>query len=935
MLINYILILSVEYLDLRLKEADSLFFSQHFLKAESLYNEVLINAKGIERGVCLKGLGNIYFSFGDIEKSKKFYNEALKIFKSEKYYPGITKIYINLGSLSFYQNNIYEAKDFFNQALKMNQKIKEKSIEDKIDEINVYLMLGNIYITEDNFEEGKKTLYSVIQNSEKIGYKKGIIDGSYLIGSIFIKKGEPDSAMKYFGLSCSLSLNLGLYKSAADAYREMGNILRKLGDYDLSYEYLNNALIYIRKLKGERGILIGEGEILINIGNLLVDMGKYHAGIENFKNAYEIFKYTKNETWEIEALFSIGYSYILLAPAKSIYLDTAIYYFNLSRQIIMDKKDEGLFFNNLGIAYERKGEFDKAIENYEKSLDIYKLTMDSVGITKVLCNLGNLYVIKGDYKKGIDYYKEAIKIAEKSKRKDWELSILSNLGFAFYKSGETDEAINSLKMAVDMVENLRGKLTGQEFKSAFFENKIFIYEMLIELYFKKGDAKNSFYYAENAKSRAFLDLLRGIDISEREDLSIEIKELIKKEQELERKIEFLTGLPEQTSAIIEHNKIIKELSKKFPDYNILKSKKPIDVKEVQKILDDKTAIIEYFVGFENAYVFGITSNKLCIRKIDAKPNEIYQKIKDYRDFIRMPSSFDDNDFLDLSKWFFNKLIKPVWDEIKDKKRLCIIPYGSLHNLPFSTIVIDPETKKLIIDNFDIFYAPSSSVYLIARNKNKLKKESFVIFAKSKFREHPAWFDMPLNGTIGEKDSILKIGLTKNIKIFSDDSLSNSFPTETNVKKNVKDFDIVHFATHGKLAPGDSAMESRIILSKDEENDGELKVKEIFNLELNAYLITLSACETGQLRGFSESGFIGDELTGLSRAFIYAGTPSVVASLWKVSDDATVLLMMNFYKNLKSKDKTKALCDAQRWLKKQEFYDKPFYWAPFAVFGDWR
>ncbi|MEO0205521.1 MAG: CHAT domain-containing protein, partial [candidate division WOR-3 bacterium] len=152
---------------------------------------------------------------------------------------------------------------------------------------------------------------------------------------------------------------------------------------------------------------------------------------------------------------------------------------------------------------------------------------------------------------------------------------------------------------------------------------------------------------------------------------------------------------------------------------------------------------------------------------------------------------------------------------------------------------------------------------------------------------------------------------------------------------LKDYDIIHFATHGKLAPGDSALDSRVILAKDNENDGVLRVREIFNLDLDAYLVTLSACETGQLRGFSEGIYMGDELTGLSRAFIYAGTPSVVASLWKVSDVSTALLMTQFYKNLRGADKTKALCDAQRWLMKKEYFDKPFFWAPFVVIGDWR
>jgi len=352
-------------------------------------------------------------------------------------------------------------------------------------------------------------------------------------------------------------------------------------------------------------------------------------------------------------------------------------------------------------------------------------------------------------------------------------------------------------------------------------------------------------------------------------------------------------------------------------------------------LNEDSGIIEYFIGIKNCYVFAITARGLIVKKIDATPETVFEKIDQFRKIIRRRVNYNDTELAAISEWFYNNLIAPIISEVKNKKRLGIIPYGILHNLPFSAIMTDRNSKRLMIDDYDIFYLPSASVYEIAHNKNRLKKNNAVIFAKSDFSDYSEWFDLPLPGTLAEKDSIVKAGALSNLKVFSDAGSSSQEPSETNAKKYLKDYDIIHFATHGKLAPGDSALDSRVILSKDETNDGELRVREIFNMEIDAYLVTLSACETGQLRGFSEGPFMGDELTGLSRAFIYAGAPSVIASLWKVSDVSTALLMTHFYKNLKGADKTKALCDAQRWLKNQEYFDKPFFWAPFVVIGDWR
>ncbi len=922
-------------IDPRIKIADSLFYSENFFEAESIYKIVFKTAQSIDKGICLKGLGNIALSFGDLNLAMDYYNQALAVFKENKYYPGEVKIYLNFGSISFYQGDYNKAKEFFENGLKFQELIKEKTEDNLQDEITLYLMLSKIALQKNDYKNAMDNLLLAIDKSKSINYKKGLVDGYFFLASLYLQNAEIDSALNYFNNSCSLSIEMGYLKSAAEAYREMGNIYRRLGDYDLAYENLAKSLNLLITIKKEKEIALGEGELLNGIGSLYLDMGRYRSALEKFNLAYEIFEKTQNVSWKIEALQNMGYTYMLLSSVDTQYFDSAFYYYNLTKPLLMDKKDEALFYNNLGILYERKGDYKLAKDNYQKALGIYKILKDSIGQAKVHCNLGNLYVLSGDYKMGIKSYEDGYNIIENMKRKDWQASILSNIGFAQQRTGLIDAAINSLTRAVDIIEDLRGRIISQEFRSAFFENKIVLYEYLIELYYQKHNAKKAFEYAEAGKSRAFLDLLSGIDIAGKEGLDPEIRTLIHKEQSLEKRIEFLTGMPEQADAIIEHGRIVKELSEKFPDYKVLKSTKPIEINRLQSMLDDKTAFIEYFIGSENLYIFAITNHNLSIKKMVIKSEELYEKIDRYRKIIKRRVDYSDNELSEISYWFYLNLIAPVIPEIKDKKRFGIIPYGILHNLPFATILTEKAQNRILIDDYDIFYIPSASVFEIAHNKNKLKKNKSVIFAKSNFSEHQEWFDMPLPGTTAEKDSIIRSRALTNVKVFSDGEDSSPQPSETNAKKYLKDYDIIHLATHGKLAPGDSALDSRIILTKDNENDGELKVREIFDLKINAYLVTLSACETGQLRGFSEKAVFGDELTGLSRAFIYAGAPSVIASLWKVSDVSTALLMMQLYKNLRETDKTKALCDAQRWLMKQEYYNKPFFWAPFVVIGDWR
>lgn len=916
-------------LDSRLEVADSLFESEKYITAESLYNEVLKTAQGIDKGIGLKGLGNIAFSFGKFEQAKEFYNNALKIFKEFKDKRGEAKIYIGLGGLSVYQGLLDDALQYFNRALGMVQKLKDKSTEDIKNEIAIYGNIGQVYQALDKYDKAVEYYKQAIEKAKEIGYKRGEADNLYHLASVFQTKGEVEQAVKNYESAKSIYFESENKKGTADCLREIGNIYRKLSDYTTALEYLHQSLEFLREVKGKEEYILGEAELFNYLGRLYLELGKFKQALSNFSEANKIFKKMVEREGLITTLENIAEVYLNLGN-----YDTTLYFYNKAKELIKGELAEAHFYNNFGVLYERMKNYTEALKNYRFAQKFFTSLNDSIGIARALCNISNLSVFNKDYRTAIENYKIALSIIKKTKRRDWQASLLANLGFAQHKNGDLDSAINSLTEAINIVEELRGAISSQEFRSTYLEDKIKVYEELVDIYCEKHIAKEAFNFAERAKSRAFLDLLSGVDISKRKNLSPEIKSLIEKEQNLEKKIEYLTGDPSQTEAIIEHNNVLKELQEKFPDYLSLKSTMPIDISRLQVILDAKTAVVEYFIGANSGYVFVVTDKSLSVKKIDKKPEEIYQAVDSLRTFIRRGYYMSWDDFTRWGRWLYINLLAPVISEIKNSERLCIIPHGILHHLPFSALVKSEDPRKLLIEEYDIFYAPSSSVYEIAHKKNKNKKEKSIIFSKSYFYDHPGWDSLP--GTKAEKDSIIAAKALPNLKVFSDADSSVFQPSETNVKRYSKDFDIILFATHGQL-DSRAPLDSKILLSKDENEDGILKVREIFNIAIDAYLVTLSACETGEVAGFGKKieHIIGDELTGLSRAFIYAGTPSVVASLWKVHDVSTPLLMVHFYKNLKSADKVKALCDAQRWLMKDEYYNKPFYWAPFVVIGDWR
>jgi len=264
--------------------------------------------------------------------------------------------------------------------------------------------------------------------------------------------------------------------------------------------------------------------------------------------------------------------------------------------------------------------------------------------------------------------------------------------------------------------------------------------------------------------------------------------------------------------------------------------------------------------------------------------------------------------------FYELIIAPFEKEIKTKN-LIVVPHGVLHKVPFSALT---DGQKYMVDKYAISFLPAASLMEHVVKKRKTEKDSLLVFA------NPKTDSTPLDFAEAEGKAISKMFL-------QNEFYSGEKATETIAKKKAPAFNIIHFATHGEFNVH-QPLQSGLLLAKDEENDGSLQVHEIFGMDLkSANLVTLSACETALSKVLG-----GDDLVGLSRGFIYAGTPSILATLWKVDDPATSRLMEFFYKNWKQgMSKPEALRKAQLDLKNIPQYKHPYYWAPFVMIGDWK
>jgi len=261
---------------------------------------------------------------------------------------------------------------------------------------------------------------------------------------------------------------------------------------------------------------------------------------------------------------------------------------------------------------------------------------------------------------------------------------------------------------------------------------------------------------------------------------------------------------------------------------------------------------------------------------------------------------------------YDGLIAPVRPYI-NTSLVYISADGILNYLPFEAL---QNNGRYLIEDYAIAYAPSATVLKQCMDKERHNRSSVLALGNPNL-QNPAF------RLINAEEEVRALSeLFERADVYTGDAAN-----ERVVQKQAGQYDVLHFACHGELNP-DEPMLTSLRLSPDGENDGYLHAGEVFDLDLTASLVVLSACNTGlgELR-------TGNELMGLTRSFLYAGAPSIVASLWTVDDRSTAFLMREFYKNLASMNKAQALRQAKLETMKQ--YPEPFHWAAFFLQGDYR
>lgn len=918
-------------------EAEQLFYqgsAESRRKAIDKFQEALLLLRVIndsaKEAETLDRIAMVYEKFGDKDKALAYYNQALSLFRA---------------------------------------------IGDRRGEAYALDGIGYIYNTLGQNQKALVNINQALALFRLVGDRAGEANALTVIGSIYKDLGEKQRALDYLNQALPHRRAIGDPRGEANTLGAIGLVFDSLGEKKKALDYFNQALPLWRAA-GDPG---GEAIALVNIGFSYNSLGEHQKALTNLLLALQLLRTIGDRAGEAVALNNIGFAYNALGEQQKA-LDRYREALPL-RRAAGDRNGEANALNNIGGVYFSLGEKEKAFDYYTQALPLFRGVGDRDGEADALYNLARVERDRNNLAAARVRIEDALSIVE---------SLRANIASQELRSSYFATVQEYYFLYIDILMRLHKEqpssgFDGEALRASERGRARSLLETLAEANadIRQGvdatlvERERTLQQQLNAKAQAQMKLLNG-------------QHTDAQAATMAKEIEALTTEYQQVEA---------EIRQKSPNYAALTQPKPLSLKEIQtEVLDKDTLLLEYSLGDEHSYLWAVTQNSVTSYELP-KRDEIETQAREVYALVVDPKRWKAGDVAgqkqltmevdragtsrDALKRLSQMLLLPVAAQLSNK-RLLVIAEGALQYIPFGALpapVVSATRRQaktyhpLIIDH-EIASLPSASTLAVLRQEVKDRKpaaKSVAVLADPVFESDDERITHANIGTdVGSRDSTattqmreLPLGLERSLgesglrdidvkiprlpgtriearqilTLVSPMQRKEAFDFAANRQAATSDdlsqYRYVHFATHGFLNsvhPELSGLVFSMVDEKGKPQDGFLRANEIFNLKLPAELVVLSACQTGLGKEIK-----GEGLVGLTRGFMYAGSPRVVVSLWSVSDQATAELMTRFYRGM-LKDNMRpaaALRAAQVSLMKEPRWQSPYYWAAFTLQGEWR
>ncbi|MBL0132572.1 MAG: tetratricopeptide repeat protein [Chitinophagaceae bacterium] len=850
-----------------------------------------------------------------------------------------------IGGLFSYMSNYDSAVRYFDLAMEGYKKLDDK---EKI----AYLEIdyGYYYNYRGDFEKAK------LQFEKALAIGKEINNG-YLMASAYnglsgnhSVKGEFKEAMS------NTNEVLKIYKEKdnpwgiASVYLSMADILNDQGEYEeaLASYYKADSMYKTLGLEKIRN------SVANNIGTIYFYQHNYQAALQQFTKIQAALD-KNNDDPPFQALIKSNIGEIYIENKKEA---EAQKYLVESLKMGFDQKNvRQLYISHLlyGRLLTNQKKFAQAEAEFRSTDSLLANGGEQKIKIQLLENWGRMLYMNNRPAEAEAKLKECVQLSEKILYSKYAWKAYATLADVKIAGNDEKAGIGYLEKSISEVEKIKTKLAGKDARKIFSsdESIVELYKKMILILKKQGRVPEALVYmekanAENVNIRLNADAVTYTDPAANEAVA-KSKELQKQQTIIEGQIAKEKAKPEEIQhkeQIVQWEKMrsitaeqyksyVNDLKVKYPNLPAFKTVDPGEFMAQRRRIPSDVAVVSYLVTDKEMSVFVVMKDTIFIKDIPIDKELLQNKIRSFyaaharssksaRDIRGGKVSAADNskkpkeDASQMAADLYNILVAPYMDDLKDKQRIAIVPSGLLCFVPFDALIRKSADGKsdYMGDIKQLFYV--NKITTVTNSLGEPMTDFRILAAGNPDKSLPN----------AEKEVNALQTLMPNTTVYVREQA-----TKKNVLGNKGDFNVLHLATHGMLdyANADS---SYLVFASDPvaHDNGKLTIKEIqATLDIDRFgIILLSACETAVIREVAEGWPIS-----MGTAFIEMGVPSVVATLWQVDDNATSMLMQQFYKNLKTMDKVKALQQAQHYLRTQPGYEDPYYWAPFQLVGVWK
>lgn len=916
----------------------------------------------------LASLCLLHSSLGDSERVVDECTRALNLASAAKDIRSEAEALNGFGEIYYSRDDLVKALDFHNRA-----NILWQRLADKRGQARSWQYIGFTYATLREFTKALDAHKQSLALWQAAGDTRSQIGTLVAMGFLNGKIGETQQALNLYFQAMSLnsttrcrSFEGQLFSGLAYAYNDLGEPQKSLLYYEQAFSSY--------KSQGDEW---GQGAVKLSMGMVYYSIEKYDQALKNYEEAFKAYKAIGRLRSMSQVLREMG-----LVHDKRENYSVALDYYRQSLAFTDARKDprEAAYtFNYMGRIHERNGETRKALEHYELALKLNREVQDQYGQSLTLVCLARIYKQLGELETARTYVEEALRISETARAK-----VTSQDLRASYFASVREQ----FELYVDVLMSLHEKLPSRGFDVVAFEvsERARARSLLETLSESKIDIRQG---VDERLLKSERDLLHQINTrTERRVQLLASNSSPGEIAAIAKEVELLT---------MQYQQVQGQIKASSPRYAALAQPLPLAATVIQReVLDAQTVLLEYLLGEERSWLWVVTTSSVKVfplpsrSAIESTVRQAYASLTERNRTIAGETikqrtarfAAADEEYKRTAGNLSRMILSPAAGEL-ESKRLLIVADGALHYIPFAALP-DPsasistaqnETPPLIV-NHEIVSLASASALARMREQTRARPsapKTVAVVADPVFNKVDSRVESNLAGQRraprGKKELVNSqadpdVLARRALRSFVESSGQgfDRLPFSRREGKAIVDmvpagdgmlvldfeanrasvtssllsqFRIVHLATHGILNsdyPELSGIVLSLVDNRGREQPGFLDLSEIYNLKLAADLVVLSACQTALGRDIK-----GEGLIGLTRGFMHAGAPRVVASLWQVDDAATANLMREFYKAMLVEGMRSAealrVAQTRTWTSDKEL--SPYYWAAFTLQGEWR